>query len=67
LLTGDARTHEIIVPASYGQKIAWLHAHGDVLEDIDGGEGADGPTRKLVVRLTAREFGRYSSMEPHQA
>jgi len=67
LLTGDARTHEIIVPASDGQKIAWLHAHGDVLEDIDGGEGADGPTRKLVVRLTAREFGRYSSMEPHQA
>jgi len=67
LLTGDARTHEIIVTASDGQKIAWLHAHGDVLEDIDGGEGADGPTRKLVVRLTAREFGRYSSMEPHQA
>lgn len=67
LLTGDARTHEIIVPASDGQKIAWLHAHGDVLEDIDGGDGADGPTRKLVVRLTAREFGRYSSMEPHQA
>lgn len=67
LLTGDAKTHELLVSASDGQRIAWLYAHGDVLEDVDGGEGDAGPMRKLVVRLTGREFGRYTSLEPHQA
>ncbi len=57
LLTGDAREHHLTIPAADGQRIAWLYAHGEVLAD----EEADGdePARRLTVRLTPREFGRF--------
>src|SRR5690606_7209898 len=35
LLTGNARVCSFTVPASDGQKIAWLHAHGEVLTEED--------------------------------
>lgn len=61
LLTADARVHEFLIPASDGQRLAWLHAHGEVVSDQDAtseeGEGA--PKRRLSVRLTPRELGRY--------
>lgn len=59
LLTSGAALHEFVVPASDGQRIAWLHAHGELLGDEDAGEGEGGPLRRLSVRLTPREFGRY--------
>lgn len=62
LLTTDARVHDFVVPAADGQRIAWLHAHGDVLAECDGGAGEGGPQRKLQVRLTARELGRFASL-----
>lgn len=62
LLTEGATVHEFILPAADGQRIAWLHARGDVLSDTDGGEGAEGPLRKLTVRLTGRELGRFASL-----
>lgn len=62
MLTEDARVHSFTLPASDGQRIAWLHAHGDVLEESDAGESADGPIRKLQVRLTTRELGRFASL-----
>lgn len=60
LLTADAKVHEITLDAGDGQKIAWLHAHGEVLsqDEIVGAK----PGYKLSVRLTAREFGRYSTL-----
>ncbi|WP_206242978.1 GTPase HflX [Novosphingobium terrae] len=58
LLTGDAREHLLTLEAGDGQRLAWLHAHGDVLEDVDAGEGED-HRRRLRVRLTPREWGRY--------
>ncbi|PLK27751.1 GTPase HflX [Novosphingobium sp. TH158] len=62
LLTGDARLHLFTIPASDGQRIAWLHSHGEVVGDEDGGEGEEGPLRRLSVRLTPRELGRYSRL-----
>jgi len=62
LLTADARLHVFVVPASAGQKIAWLHAHGEVVSDEDAGEGEQGPQRRLSVRLTPKELGRFSRL-----
>ncbi len=60
-LTQNAKTYEFTIPASDGQRLAWLHAHGEVLsEDHLAGEGE--PEVQLIVRLTPKEFGRYSSL-----
>ncbi|MBO0748924.1 MAG: GTPase HflX [Porphyrobacter sp.] len=63
LLTEGARVHRITVPASDGARIAWLHAHGEVLDESEAGEGEDGPLRRLDVRLTEKEFGRYARLD----
>ena len=62
LLTSDAKVHSIVLPASAGQKIAWLHAHGEVVREGDAGEGEGGPLRHLWVRLTPRELGRFNQL-----
>ncbi len=62
LLTQGAREHRILVPASQGQKIAWLHAHGHVLNEQDAGAGEEGPLRAIDVRLTDKELGRFGSL-----
>ena len=59
MLTADAKLHQFVVPASDGQRTAWLHAHGEVVDVEDAGEGEHGPLRRLTVRLTPRELGRY--------
>ncbi|WP_324743003.1 GTPase HflX [Tsuneonella sp. CC-YZS046] len=62
ILTEGAHVHSFVLPASDGQRIAWLHAHGEVLAEDDAGEGEDGPLRKLDVRLTQRELGRFVTL-----
>jgi GTP-binding protein HflX len=62
LLTEGANIHSFVLPAADGQRIAWLHAHGEVLAENDAGENDDGPLRKLEVRLTQRELGRFSAL-----
>jgi GTP-binding protein HflX len=62
LLTADAKLYSFVLPARDGQRIAWLHAHGEVVEEAEGGEGEDGPQRRLQVRLSSREFGRFSRL-----
>ncbi len=62
LLTADARLHQFVLPASAGKQIAWLHAHGDVIEEGEAGEGEEGPMRRLQVMLTPRELGRFSNL-----
>jgi GTP-binding protein HflX len=61
-LTAEAATCSFLLPASDGQKIAWLHAHGEVLEEDDAGEGPEGPQLRLKVRLAPRELGRFSAL-----
>ncbi|GAA4038392.1 GTPase HflX [Parerythrobacter jejuensis] len=61
-LTALAKTEEFFVKAAEGRKIAWLHAHGEVLEDEDAGEGPDGPLRRLLVRLNPKELGQFETL-----
>jgi len=62
VLTKGARLHTLSIPVTDGQRIAWLYAHGEVLEDRDGGEGDGGPLREIDVRLTEKEFGRFEAL-----
>ena len=62
-LTEGARVHSFTLSASDGARMAWLHAHGEVLDEREAGEGQDGPLRRVDVRLTEREFGRYAALD----
>lgn len=62
LLTASGKVLDIVLPASDGRKLAWLHAHGEVLSDEDGGQGPDGPQRQLSVRLGAKELGQFETL-----
>jgi GTPase len=62
MLTGGAQTLEFTVPLSDGQRLAWLHAHGDILDETEV-ETADGdPAMRITVRLTQRELGRFTAL-----
>ena len=62
VLTTKAQLREFVLPVGEGRKIAWLHAHGEVLQDEDGGEGGDGPQRRLLVRLNPKELGQFATL-----
>lgn len=62
LLTAGARLHSFVLPVSDGQRLAWLHAHGEVMEEADAGEDERGPLRRLSVRLEPRELGRFTRL-----
>jgi GTPase len=62
LLTQGARLHSFVLPVSDGQRLAWLHAHGEVVDETEAGEDERGPLRRLEVRLEARELGRFSRL-----
>jgi len=62
MLTSKAEELTVTLPVSDGRRIAWLHAHGDVLGDEDGGEGEQGPLRRLTVRLNPKELGQYQTL-----
>ncbi|MEM1196132.1 MAG: GTPase HflX [Pseudomonadota bacterium] len=62
ILTAKARELVVTLPLSDGRRIAWLHAHGDVVDEKDAGEGEEGPQRRFVVRLNPKEFGQYTAL-----
>ena len=62
ILSASAKVHVFDIPASDGQRLAWLHAHGEVTEDIELGEGEAGPLRRLTVSLVARDLGRFAQL-----
>ena len=65
MLTGDAVERLFTLDASDGQRLAWLYAHGEVLADTEDA-GAEGePKRRVRVRLTPREEGRFMQMPAH--
>ncbi|WP_120715592.1 GTPase HflX [Tsuneonella amylolytica] len=61
-LTQGAHVREFVLPAAAGKQIAWLHAHGEVLEEVDAGSGSDGPLRRLIVRLNPKELGQFETL-----
>ena len=62
MLTGGAREVSFLLPVSDGRRLAWLHAHGDVLADDEAGEGDEGPMRRVTVRLNPKELGQFASL-----
>ena len=65
MLTGAAREVTLTVPASDGRRLAWLHAHGDVIEEESAQQEIDGetePARRLTVRLNPKELGQFSTL-----
>jgi GTP-binding protein HflX len=61
-LTLDSKVYSFVIPAADGQKLAFLHARGEILSEEDAGEDEQGPQLRLQVRLSQREFGRFSSL-----
>jgi len=59
-LIGRADTLELDLPPADGQARAWLHEHGDVLEETVGEDGAF----RIRVRLDARSRGVFSAAHP---
>jgi GTPase len=62
LLTQKARMHIFTLPLSDGQRIAWLHANGEVLSEEDAGSDERGPLTRIDVRLDPRDLGRFSRL-----
>jgi GTP-binding protein HflX len=60
MLTRNAALRTFEVPASDGRRIAWLHAHGEVIEDVATEEGA--ATRLITVRLNPKELGQFEAL-----
>jgi GTPase len=58
-LRNDEQVHQVRLPASAGEKIAWLHARGEVLEQT-----FDHDAVQLSVRLSPDNWARFQSMEP---
>ncbi len=65
ILTRDARVHDIVLPSGDGRRIAWLHAHGEVLSEEEVADEAEGeePQIRLTVRIEDRELGRFVAIE----
>ncbi|HUD90333.1 GTPase HflX [Sphingobium sp.] len=61
-LTLDSKVYSFVIPAADGQRLAFLHARGEVVTEEDAGEGSDGPQLRLQVRLSERELGRFTSL-----
>jgi GTP-binding protein HflX len=56
LLLAGALVHSIAVPAGDGSAIAWLHQHGEVIE-----QAMEGETLTMDVRLSPDEWSRFQS------
>lgn len=62
MLTSGSQTIEVTIPVREGQKLAWLHAHGEVLSEADVEDAQGQPASRLRVRLTPRELGRFNTL-----
>ncbi|MBL43959.1 MAG: GTPase HflX [Sphingomonadaceae bacterium] len=60
MLTRNAALRTFEVAASDGRRIAWLHAHGEVIENV--ADESDGAIRLITVRLNPKELGQYEAL-----
>jgi len=58
-----AQAYQIELSAADGRARAWLHEHGDVLEDVARESGASA----MTVRLTHDAVGRFRNTFPEHA
>lgn len=61
-LNADAKLCTFTLPAADGQRLAFLHARGEVLSEEPAGDDERGPLIRLEVRLAERELGRFRSL-----
>ncbi|WP_050601300.1 GTPase HflX [Qipengyuania citrea] len=61
MLTRNASLRTFEVPVGDGRRIAWLHAHGEVIDDVPEEEG--GANRLITVRLNPKELGQYEALD----
>jgi GTP-binding protein HflX len=57
-LLAGARVHSIALPVTEGGAIAWLHQHGEVLD-----QATEGETMRLDVRLSPDEWNRFQARQ----
>ena len=62
MLTAKASEVTLTLPVSDGRRIAWLYAHGEVLDDAEAEEEQAGPMRQIIVRLNPKELGQYNTL-----
>ncbi|GAB5347537.1 GTPase HflX [Alteriqipengyuania sp. 357] len=67
ILTRSATVREFVLPVSAGREIAWLHAHGDVLEEEEIASGEGEPRQRILVRLGPKELGQFESFDVDSA
>ncbi|MEA1619562.1 GTPase HflX [Erythrobacter sp. T5W1-R] len=62
MLTGGAQEITVMLPLSDGRRMAWLHAHGEVIAEADVADGESGPQRRVTVRLNPKELGQFAAL-----
>jgi GTP-binding protein HflX len=63
MLTGGAVEMTVTLPLSDGRRMAWLHAHGDIVAECDLSDNEGVPQRRLIVRLNPKELGQFAALE----
>ena len=56
-LTAGSQVHRLSLPAGEGERLAWLHSRGEVLE-----QQVDGDTLQLAVRLSPDNWARFQAL-----
>jgi len=60
-LTAGSKLYTFVIPTKEGQRIAFLHARGEVVtEELQ--DDAEQPAVRIVVRLSERELGRFTAL-----
>lgn len=62
MLTGGAQEITVMLPLSDGRRMAWLHAHGEVIAEADVADNESGPQRRVTVRLNPKELGQFAAL-----
>ncbi len=58
-LRGSTTLRTITLPASAGEAAAWLHAHGEVVE-----QRSEGMETEIDVRLSDSDWARFQARQP---
>lgn len=62
MLTQNSRTCDFEIPATDGKRIAWLHAHGEVLSETEATGPEGEPVLAIKARLNPKEIGQFETL-----
>ena len=63
VLTREAKLYQFDLDVSDGARLAWLHAHGEVISETTSSADAGAPQIAIEVRLTPKEAGRFAALQ----